>query len=126
MLAAMASEKQRLDDAKVLKKQLDDALAAAPAAQNGDGDGVTAIAVLQEDEEAARGEVALAEEKERLLQAEVAELERQKEEALEQLQGIQEEHRQRLLPKIEELHQVRAASGPTSSYYIAQNAPGTV
>lgn len=110
MLAAMAAEKQRLDDAKVLKKQLDEAAAAAaappPSAQL-DGDGVTAIAVLQEDEEAARGEVALAEEKQQLLEAEVAELQRQKDEALAQVEYIQEEHRQQLLPKIEEIRQVR-------------------
>lgn len=63
--------------------------------------------MLKEDEEAAQAEVAIAQEREQLQQAEVAELTRQRDEAKEQFHSVQEEHRQRLLPYIHELEEVR-------------------
>lgn len=64
------------------------------------------IQVLREDEEAAQAEVAIAQEEEQLQQAEVAELTRQRNDAKEQFDAVQEEHRQRLLPYIHELEEV--------------------
>lgn len=63
--------------------------------------------MLKEDEEAAQAEVAIAQEQEQMLQAEVAELKRQRDEVKEHCESIQEEHRQRLLPYITELEEVR-------------------
>jgi hypothetical protein len=112
VLAAMASERQRLDDAKVLKKQLDDERARVPDTPVHDGDAMTAISVLQEDEEAARAEVALAEEKEQLRQLELVDLQRQRNETIAQLQEIQDQHRQRLIPKMQQLQEVQSQGCP--------------
>jgi hypothetical protein len=110
----MAAEKARLDEARALKRRADEqaaeaatraAAAATPVAPT---DSLGAVEVLREDEEAARAEVALAEEREELQQLELVGLQRQRNEALAAAQAIQEEHRQRLLPKLEQLQAVRA------------------
>lgn len=50
--------------------------------------------------------MAIAQEEEQLQQAEVAELMRQRDDAKEHFEAVQEEHRQRLLPYIYELEEV--------------------
>jgi seryl-tRNA synthetase len=56
----------------------------------------------------ARAEVELAEEKEQLQQLELNELQRQRNEVMAQIEAIQDEHRQRLIPQIEQLQVVRS------------------
>ena len=116
VLAAMAAEKARLDEARTLKARRDAEVArteqpppplVAPSISGGEAaESLGAVEVLREDEEAARAEVALAEEREQMQQLELVSLQRQRNEAMAAVQAIQDEHRQRLLPKIEQLRKV--------------------
>jgi len=75
---------------------------------------LSAVQVMREDEEHVLAEVAVAHEKQQLLHIEMQELQRHRDEVMAQLELIQEEHRQRLLPKISQLQDVRirSASAP--------------
>jgi seryl-tRNA synthetase len=63
--------------------------------------------VLREDLEAAQAEAALAQEMEALLQSELQELHAQHNEASQDAAAVLEDHRQRLLPKIQQMQEVR-------------------
>jgi hypothetical protein len=63
--------------------------------------------VLREDLEAAQAEAALAQEMEALLQSELQELHAQHNEASQDAAAVLEDHRQRLLPKIQQIQEVR-------------------
>ncbi|GMH35034.1 hypothetical protein BSKO_02902 [Bryopsis sp. KO-2023] len=103
LIQAMADERKLLEEAQELHNKLDD-MNQPRVEDDGDGAGESkALALLQEDVEQAEAEAAMAQEREQLLQLEVTELQRQRNDLQTRVDEITEEHRQELLPQIEEL-----------------------
>jgi predicted nucleic acid-binding Zn-ribbon protein len=75
------------------------------------------LQVLREDLEAAQAEAALAQEMDTLLQSELQDLRAQHDEAQLDASAVLEEHRRRLLPKIQQLQEVRAAALPLQAVH---------
>eukprot|EP00803_Ostreobium_quekettii_P006560 evm.model.scf_488EXC.2 EVM.evm.TU.scf_488EXC.2 scf_488EXC:5873-12696(+) len=102
-IQAMANEKNLVDEARSLKRRLDEELKQAKKVPDPGADEPDALGVLREDVEQAESEAALAQEREQLLQLEVTELQRTRNELQQCVDEVTEAHRQALLPKIEEL-----------------------
>lgn len=97
LVRALANERDLLDKARALKKQKEDqqAAMAGPAA-----DGEDDIDSLREDVEGALGEAALAQERQQLLQLEVTDLQRQRNELGARMEELATEHAAALQPVI--------------------------
>eukprot|EP00891_Asterochloris_glomerata_P006908 jgi/Astpho2/6908/Aster-01775 len=105
-VVAMSNEKMLLEEAKGLKRQLEESqsqaeLAATASASQHDPE---AERLLREDVEAAHQEVVVAQEREQMCALEVGELQRQRNELRERLQEIEDAHRATLQPQLDALH----------------------
>lgn len=78
---------------------------------------------MVEDQEQAMGEVALAEEKHAVVELEMRELQRTRDEVMQQVEEIQEEHRQQLLPKIAQLQEVLTCFAKLSACCVRRMKP---
>ncbi|GFR42867.1 hypothetical protein Agub_g3858 [Astrephomene gubernaculifera] len=109
LVKALQTEKELLEQAKALKRQKEDqdaamAIAGSGSGASGSGSGGAAVVEdidqLREDVEAALGEAALAQERQQLLQLEVTDLQRQRNELGSRMEELACEHAAALQPVI--------------------------
>mmetsp|Transcript_40583 Transcript_40583/g.90203 ORF Transcript_40583/g.90203 Transcript_40583/m.90203 type:complete len:924 (-) Transcript_40583:938-3709(-) len=103
LLQAMTRERQLLDEAKTLKRAIDAERSHRAGDDLGPGGAEAAIDRLREDVESAMGEAALAQERQQLLQLEVTDLQRQRNEVAQRMEEMATEHAAALQPMIANL-----------------------
>mmetsp|Transcript_22973 Transcript_22973/g.63455 ORF Transcript_22973/g.63455 Transcript_22973/m.63455 type:complete len:940 (-) Transcript_22973:763-3582(-) len=115
VLESMANEKKLLDQARHLKRKLDEDERTLQSGSEGKGAEAT-IDALREDVESAMAEAALAQERQQLLQLEVTDLQRQRNELGAQHDELMSEQRQAVAPLIENMrHEVLDAKSEVES-----------
>jgi len=105
VVAAMTKEKQLLNEAKQLKRKLDEDERAMKAGIDSGGGAEASIDALREDVESALQEAALAQERQQLLQLEVTDLQRQRNELAKRGEELAAEHAAALSPMIDRLQE---------------------
>eukprot|EP00899_Mesostigma_viride_P008456 jgi/Mesvir1/17611/Mv08838-RA.1 len=103
VMRAMAAEKSALQEAKSLNQRLQAERSHLDRTSGVTSQATSLVDVLREDAEHAESEVAMAKEREQMYRLEVAELERQKDEAQQQLEELEREHAALLAPQIRQM-----------------------